>query len=424
MTTATDMLEQLTASTGLDTAQLTLLAALGLAALLLMLAIAGAILRQRAADRLRAELALSRSATGAELAELKGRLAILAEATSQRQSELASTLHQRLDHVSDRVGEGLQAVSERLGASLESVSERLGANLAETSLRLGTNLTEQQGRTADSLSKLYERLALIDRASASLDQLSSTVVGLKDVLANKQTRGAFGQMRMESIIEDGLPRSLYEFQATLSNGTRPDCLIRIPSAPAPLVVDAKFPLEGFEALRLAQGPELAPASARIRTDIGRHIDEIAGKYLIAGETQDTALMFVPSESVYAELHERFPDLVQRAHRARVVIVSPNMLMLAVQTMQAILKDVRMREQAGLIQREVALMIGDVGRLAERVRDLEKHFTLAAKDVEKILVSTERVIGRGRRIEAAEVGEAMAAEIATAAPEERKLAAGA
>ncbi len=363
-----------------------------------------------------ARLAESNRVLDSELGELRGRLAAMADTSSARHNELAGAisseqlrlseaLTQRLDLVTARLGDGLSTVSHRLSENIETVSQRLGSNLADATQRLGSSLAETQSRNADSLSKLYERLALIDQAGASLSELSNQVVTLKDVLANKQMRGAFGQVRMEAIIEDSLPRGAYEFQATLSNGSRPDCLVRLPSAPAPLVIDAKFPLEGFEALRIARTPEeVAAASARVREAIGKHVDDIARKYLIAGETQDTALMFVPSEQVYAELSERFTDLVQKSHRARVVIVSPNVLMLAVQTMQAILKDVRMREQAGLIQREVGLLLGDVGRLAERVRDLDKHFTLAAKDVEKILASTYKIKQRGERIDAVDVAD--------------------
>ena len=208
---------------------------------------------------------------------------------------------------------------------------------------------------------------MIDDARQSLAHLSSEVISLQGVLSNKQARGAFGQVRMETIIRDALPAGAYEFQPTLSNGKRPDCVIRLPNTPAPLVVDSKFPLEGFEALRVARSPEeTKAANTAIREAVGRHIDDIAEKYLIAGETQDTALMFVPSESIYGDLHEHFSDLVQRAHRSRIVIVAPNILMLAVQTVQAVIKDVRMRDQAGLIQREVGFLLGDVARLADRV----------------------------------------------------------
>ena len=343
-------------------------------------------------------------ASEAGIGELRGRLAAIAEMTAIRQADLAAGLNQRLDSVSDR-----------LSGSLEAVSERLGRGLSETGQRLGGSLSDANRRTAETLSALGERLAVLDRAQSNIAELSGQVVGLRDVLANKQARGAFGQGRMEAIIEDGLPRGTYEFQSTLSNGKRPDCLVRLPSAPAPLVIDAKFPLEGFEALRLAHDADsLQKARADIRIAIGRHIEDIAEKYLIPGETQDMALMFVPSESIYGDINEHFHESVQLAHRSHVLIVSPNMLMLAVQTMLAILKDVRMREQAGLIQREVGLLMGDVGKLAERVRELERHFTLAAKDVEKVMTSVDRITQRGRRIETADLAE-------VAVPESRALA---
>ena len=359
--------------------------------------------RAAAARAIEARIAETHALLGNELGELKGRLAAMAEMSSSRQAELQSVIASEQTRLADAFALRQSELSRSLGERLDLVSSQLGANLTDASLKLGASLNETQSRTSESLSRLYERLALIDQAGQSLNDLSKEVVGLRDVLGNKQARGAFGQLRMETIIEDGLPRASYSFQATLSNGKRPDCLIHLPSAPAPLVIDAKFPLEGFEALRAARTPEeITQANARVRDAVSRHVDDIATKYLIPGETQDTALMFVPSESVYADLHERFPELIQRAHRARVVIVSPNVLMLAVQTMQAILKDVRMREQASVIQREVGHLMGDVGRLAERVRDLDKHFTLAAKDVEKILSSTDRIAARGARIEQVDV----------------------
>ncbi len=354
--------------------------------------------RAEADQAIAVQLAAASNGLEAQLAELKGRLTAMTEMGAARQSEFSSALDQRLDHV----------------------TTELSRALAETRQEMSRNLTASSERTSDHLSRLAERMAVIDTAQANLTELSSRVVSLQDVLSNKQSRGAFGQVRMESIIQDGLPPSAYTFQATLSNGKRPDCLIQLPNAPADLVVDAKFPLEGFEALRQARNAEDEQAAARqIRTAIGRHIDDIAGKYLLPGETQDTALMFVPSEAAYAELHERFPDVIQKAHRARVFIVSPNMLMLAIQTMQAILKDVKMREAAGLIQREVANILGDVVRLAERVGDLERHFGLASKTLEKIATSADKITNRGRKIEALELEDAQL----DAEPPSAKLAAG-
>jgi len=314
-------------------------------------------------------------ATQMEFAELKGRLSAMAEFTAQQNAEQVRALNERLD----------------------GMARHLAQTLDTTTARLGDNLSEAGRRTSESLSTLNERLALIDEANRSLSDLSSEVGSLHGVLANKQARGAFGQVRMETIVRDALPSGAYDFQPTLSNGKRPDCVIRLPNA-EPLVVDSKFPLEGFEALRIARTQEETKvACAAVREAVGGHVAAIADKYLIPGETQDTALMFVPSESICADLFEKFPELVQAAHRARVMIVAPNTLMLAVQTVQALLKDAKMRDHADVIQREVGLLLTDVAQLVERVSDLERHFALSRKSLEKVSASTAKILGRRERL---------------------------
>lgn len=316
------------------------------------------------------------TAADTQFAEIKGRLATMAEMTAQRQAEQASTLNDRLDDV-----------TQRLATTLEALGRRVGDNLSESAQR-----------TTENLSRLNERLAVIEDARHSLAALSSEVITLHGVLSDKQARGAFGQSRMEAIVCDALPATAYVFQPTLSNGKRPDCLIRLPNAPAPLVVDAKFPLEAFEALRTATTAEAVKSAMQaVRDSVGHHVDDIAEKYLLPGETQDTALMFVPSESIYAELHERFPDVVQRSHRARVFIVAPNILMLAVSTVQAVIKDVKMRDQANIIQRELGVLLGDVARLVEQAVALDRHFDQAGKALEKLTGSAEKVARRGERL---------------------------
>jgi len=311
-------------------------------------------------------------AQAAELNELKGRLQTFAEISVARQGDIARAVNERLDRMTHRVG---------------------------------SDLNETARKTNDSIAKLHERLAVIDTAQKNLTDLSTNMVSLQEILSNKQARGAFGQMRMEAIIMDGLPKGAYSFQATLSNGKRPDCLLHMPNTRAGVVIDAKFPLEGFEAFRTARrDEERKEAARRVRVDVARHVEAMAERYFLPGETQDTAILFVPSESVYADLAEHFDDLVQKAHRSRIVITSPNMLMLAVQTMQAILKDVKMREQAHLIQREVVHLMEDTGRLRERVLDLQRHFGQANADIEKIITSSERINSRGRKIEALEFEE--------------------
>jgi DNA recombination protein RmuC len=348
------------------------------AALLLVLAFAlwrAAKARTDAANEAaqRAQEAENRMAAIAQAqAEMQGRMGALADVFGSRQAELTQSISQRLDAMTGR---------------------------------LGQSMSEQSRSTHESLARLQERLAVIDTAQTNIQSLAGQVVQLQAILSNKQTRGAFGQSRMEAIVADGLPQGTYEFQATLSNGSRPDCIVKMPNGAAALAIDAKFPLEAWNAIRAAEGEGAQKYAAQaFRRDIEVHIRDIADKYLIQGETQDTAFMFVPSESVFAEIHENFEAIVQRAHRARVVIVSPSLLMLSIQVVQAILKDARMREQAHLIQGEVIRLMEDVGRLDERVRKLQTHFGQASKDIDDILVSSSKVTKRGQKIEALEFGE--------------------
>jgi DNA recombination protein RmuC len=312
---------------------------------------------------------------------------------------------------------GLRTVAEVFGARQSELTQSLTQRLDAMTGRIGQTMTEQTKSTHESLSKLQERLAVIDTAQNNIQSLAGQVVQLQAILSNKQTRGAFGQSRMEAIVADGLPHGGYEFQHTLSNGNRPDCVIVMPNKAPKLVIDAKFPLEAWSAIRDAgTEAETARASQLFRRDMEVHIRAISEKYLISGETQDTAFMFVPSESIFAEVHENFEAIVQRAHRARVVIVSPSLLMLSIQVVQAILKDARMREQAHLIQGEVARLTEDVSRLDDRVRKLQGHFGQATKDIDDILVSSSKVVKRGQKIEALDLG----AETAGEAEPARKL----
>jgi DNA recombination protein RmuC len=284
------------------------------------------------------------------------------------------------------------------------LSERLDA----LNKRLGDSLAEGAAKTAETLTGLGERLGAIDAAQKNIVTLSGQVVSLQEVLANKQARGAFGQGRMEDIVRDALPASLYEFQAKLSNGSRPDCVIRIPGSQLKLVIDAKFPLESFEAVRRAVSEEeKKAAAARVRADVSKHIGDISGKYLIPGETQSPALMFIPSESLYADLYDGFGDVIQKAYHANVVVVSPSILMLAVSTIQTVMRNAKMREQADLIQKEVRLLVGDVNRLGDRVKKLQSHFLQAEEDVRTIVVSTEKIGSHGEKIAKVELSETAA-----------------
>jgi DNA recombination protein RmuC len=304
------------------------------------------------------------------------------------QAETAVRIEGMRDLLAGRQAELHRAVNERL----DSVSHHLNQSM-----------TTSRQHTVDSLQKLNERLVVIDTAQRNITDLASQVTSLQGVLTNKQQRGAFGQGRMELIVQDGLPKSCYEFQFTLSNKSRPDCAVFLPDR-RPLVIDAKFPLEAITAFRDAKGEdERKQAAARLRQDLGRHVGSIADKYLIPGETQDLALMFVPSESIYADLHDGFDDVVQKAFRSKVVIVSPSLLMLAIQVVQQIQRDSRMREAADQIHAEVGHLMDDLKRLHERVLKLQQHFGQANEDVRQILISAEKIERRGTRIQEVEFG---------------------
>jgi DNA recombination protein RmuC len=336
----------------------------GLAALAALVVVAVRALRQR--DRQAADQQM------VELARLQAETALRVEAMRDvlvgRQAELQRAVHERLD----------------------SVTHHLNQSMSTT-----------RQHTVESLQKLNERLAVIDNAQRNITDLASQVTSLQSVLANKQQRGAFGQGRLELIVQDGLPKGCYEFQFTLSNKSRPDCAVFLPDN-RPLAIDAKFPLEAITALRDAQtDDERKRAASRIRQDLARHIGDIASKYLIPGETQDLALMFVPSESVYAELHDGFDDILQKAFRSKVVIVSPSLLMLAIHVVQQIQRDARMREAADKIHAEVGHLMDDIERLHDRVLNLQRHFGQANEDVRQILISAEKVEKRAARIKEVE-----------------------
>nr|WP_246788684.1 DNA recombination protein RmuC [Bartonella apis] len=299
----------------------------------------------------------------------------------------------------------MQTMAEIFGRRQAELNQSIREQLTGMSNNLGQTINAQTKSTHENLAKLQERLAIIDTAQNNIQSLAGQVVQLQAILSNKQTRGAFGQGRMEAIISDGLPPNAYAFQATLSNGTRPDCLVFMPNHAPSLVIDAKFPLEAWNNMREAPTPQEKQAAERqFQTDMDTHIKAISGKYMIPGETQDTAFMFVPSESIFATIHEDFEGIVQKANRARVIIVSPSLLMLSIQVVQAIMKDARMREQAHLIQTEVGRLMEEVVRLDDRVKKLHSHFQSTSKDVEDILTTTGKIKNRGDRIEQLDLKE--------------------
>ena len=306
---------------------------------------------------------------------------------------------QKLSEGQERLTGGLQTVSEAQAKAQLSMINMMEERLAKVQLQMNENLSHSSRRTAQSLGDLQQRLSTIDKAQEKITKLSGDVLSLQDILSNKQTRGAFGEIQLTDIVSKALPSDGFELQATLSNGKRADCLIKLPNPPGPIVVDSKFPLEAYEALRNASSEtETSTAVRSFRISVRKHIKDISEKYIIEGETADGAILFLPSEAVYAELHANFSDLVREGFTARVWIVSPTTCMATLNTMRAILKDARMREQAGAIRNELTLLYHDVDRLGVRVESLDRHFNQAAKDISDIKISADKAGRRAKRLD--------------------------
>ena len=306
---------------------------------------------------------------------------------------------QKLSEGQERLTGGLKTVSEAQAKAQLSMINMMEERLAKVQLQMNENLSHSSRRTAQSLGDLQQRLSTIDKAQEKITKLSGDVLSLQDILSNKQTRGAFGEIQLTDIVSKALPSDGFELQATLSTGKRADCLIKLPNPPGPIVIDSKFPLEAYEALRNASSETETSSAVRLfRTSVRKHIKDISEKYIVEGETADGAILFLPSEAVYAELHANFSDLVREGFSARVWIVSPTTCMATLNTMRAILKDARMREQAGAIRNELTLLYQDVDRLGVRVESLDRHFNQAAKDISDIKISADKAGRRAKRLD--------------------------
>jgi DNA recombination protein RmuC len=320
--------------------------------------------------------------------QLAGRLSQMAEDGRKSQAELAKTLADRLDVTNQKMGQSLEASS---------------------------------AKTAKSMGEIQTRLSVIDEAQKNITALSTDIVGLQDILSNKQARGAFGEVQLNDLVSNILPPNAYSFQETLSNGKRADCLLKMPNPPGSIVVDAKFPLESYHNLMNAKDDVSKVAAERqFRDDMVKHVKDIAEKYIIPGETAESALMFLPSEAVYAELHANFPAVVEKSFAAKVWIVSPTTLMATLNTVRAILKDVKMREQASVIQTEVGHLVKDTYRLDERVQNLSKHFRLAEKDIGEIQTSAGKIIKRSDKITSLELEDDPAGDKIVQKPDNKGL----
>jgi DNA recombination protein RmuC len=302
-------------------------------------------------------------------------------------SQIHATLQGRLEQMAQTSQSGQEGMRKSMDERLDVVSKRVG-----------DSLTQSQEKSTAALRHLYERLAVIDSAQKNISELTGEVTGLKQILSNKQARGAFGEVQLKDVVSGLLSPNAYEFQATLSNGKRPDALILLPDPPGPVAVDAKFPLEAYRAL--VDAPDEAAkltAQRAFTADVKKHLTAISDKYLIAGETSDTALMFVPSEAVYATIHADFPELVDLGRKKRVLVVSPTTLMAILNTVRAVMRDAEMHKQAHLIQAEVGKMMRDIELLDERVGKLQRNFEIAGKAISEIRTSTDRILRKGEKI---------------------------
>jgi DNA recombination protein RmuC len=308
-----------------------------------------------------------------------------------------------------------EQMRQQLGLALSQQAEtvqRVERSLREQEQALSKVVDERLDRTEKAtgqiVTDLRERLARIDEAQKKIGELSTQVVSLQEVLSNKQARGAFGEVQLNDLVSSALPPSAYALQVTLSSGVRADCLLKLPHPPGPIAIDAKFPLESYRALRAVPPGDAAGLQAAQRAfqmAMRKHIADIRDKYVgVPGETAESALMFLPSEAVYAELHANFAGVVEESYKARVWIVSPTTMMATLNTVRAVLKDVRMREQAGAIQKTVGLLLEDVKRLDERVEKLKSHFAMTEKDLREIDISADRITRRGGRILEVDLGE--------------------
>ncbi len=299
--------------------------------------------------------------------------------------------------------DALSGQLQQLAAHQAGSQEAMDRRLTEFGNRVADRLQQSSSEAGKSLSELKERLAVIDEAQKKLDGLAGQMVGLQDILSNKQSRGAFGEIQLADLVRDVLPAANYEFQATLPSGKRVDCLLRLPNPPGSIGIDAKFPLEAYRALREAKDDIATKLAQReFTTAIRTHVKAIAEKYIVAGTTADSALMFLPSEAVYAELHSNFPGLVEEAGRAKVWIVSPTTMMATLTTIRAVLRDVSMREQAHVIQTKVLELVKDVERLDDRVGKLQTHFVQANEDIRQIQISTGKISKQADQIKSVEL----------------------
>ncbi len=308
--------------------------------------------------------------------------------------------------IEQRLGEMSKLSIESFAKSNNELHEILQKRLNEISGQVEQRLDKGFEKTTETFTDVVKRLAMIDEAQKRITELSTNVVSLQEVLTDKRSRGAFGEVQMAGLIRNVMPEGSYALQHTLSNGTRADCVMFLPEPTGNLAIDSKFPLNSFQKMmdEEATDAERASAQKQFRLDIKKHIKDISQKYIIENETSDGAIMFIPAEAVFAEIHAHQPQLVEEANRARVWMVSPTTLMAVLTTARAVLKDTATRKQVHVIQEHLVNLSKDFERFRKRMDNLSKHIKQANKDVEEVHVSASKISGRFEKIEKVEIAE--------------------
>ena len=341
----------------------------------------------------------------------------------QRQGEairhLSEILQTGMTNLQRQIGEHLARYSDELGKRMEGLTQKTDQRLQDISGQVEKRLAEGFEKTTQTFGDILKRLALIDEAQKKITELSSNVVSLQEVLADKGSRGAFGEVQLAGLVRNMLPESHFSLQHTLSNGKKADCVLFLPEPTGAVAIDAKFPLESYRRMTDPGAPDAdrKAAERQFKVDIQKHVDDIAGKYIIPGETSDGAVMFIPAEAVFAEILAHHPDLVERANKARVWLVSPTTLMAVLNTARAVLKDAATREQVHIIREHLVMLAEDFGRFQERMDKLAQHIGQAHRDVEDVNISARKLTSRFQKIEKVDLsGEGDAAPPAIPAPE--------
>ncbi len=312
---------------------------------------------------------------------------------------LQDTLQTGVQETRRGVKESLVDYSTELGKRIEALNQTTDLRLKEINQQVETRLAAGFEKTTETFTDVIKRLALIDAAQKQISELSTNVTSLQDVLTDKRSRGTFGEVQLSALIRNVLPEQHFSFQHTLSNGKRPDCLLLLPDPSGNIAIDAKFPLENYRLL--ATSPDQRAVEQQFKMDIKKHIQDISEKYIIPNETADGAMMFIPAEAIFAEIHSRFPELVEIAHRARVWMVSPTTMMAVLTTARAVLKDAATREQIDIIQKHLMLLAEDFKRFQTRMDKLSQHIKQANEDVELVHTSAKKITDRFIQIEKVE-----------------------